>query len=70
MCGGAVRQFRLSRLYVVRQPYDSGSAEWLDGTDAVPVEIERVESPEAVELFERWRVANPDLWPNPPLDTR
>ena len=33
MCGGAVRHFRLSRLYVVRQPFDSGAAAWLDGED-------------------------------------
>lgn len=69
MCGGAARHFRLSRLLVVRQPYDSGSAAWLDGAgDVVDPTIERVESPEAVELFERWRAANPDRWPNPRLD--
>ena len=70
MCGGAARHFRLSRLYVVRQPYDSGSAAWLDARGArSPVVVERVDSPEAVELFERWRAANPELWPNPRLDT-
>ena len=69
MCGGAVRHFRLSRLYVVRQPFDSGAAAWLDGEDTAPVEIERVDSPEAVELFERWRAEHPELWPNPRLDT-
>jgi len=68
MCGGALRHFRLSRLYVVRQPYDSGSAAWLAAEAPVP-EIERVESPEAVQLFERWRTANPGLWPAPRLDT-
>jgi hypothetical protein len=30
--------------------------------------IERVESPEAVEMFETWRAADPDRWPNPRLD--
>ena len=68
MCGGALRHFKLSRLYVVRQPYDSGSAAWLAAEAPVP-EIERVESPEAVQLFERWRTANPGLWPAPRLDT-
>ena len=68
MCGGAARHFKLSRLLVVRQPYDSGSAAWLDGDERAPVVIESVESPEAVELFERWRMDNPELWPNPRLD--
>jgi len=69
MCGGAARHFRLGRLLVVRQPYDSGSAAWLDGDDTAPVQVERIESPEAVELFERWRAEHPELWPNPRLDT-
>jgi cytosine/creatinine deaminase len=69
MCGGAVRHFRLSRLYVVRQPFDSGAAAWLDADDAATVDVERVENPEAVELFERWRAEHPELWPNPRLDT-
>ena len=49
MCGGAPRHFNLSRLFVVRQPYDSGSAAWLDGDDGAPVVVEAVESPEAVQ---------------------
>lgn len=69
MCGGAARQFGLSRLYVVRQPYDSGSAAWLDAAQQASVAVERVDSPEAVELFERWRAANSELWPNPRLDS-
>jgi creatinine deaminase len=69
MCGGAVRHNRHSRLYIVRQRFDSGAAAWLEGEGAAPVEIERVDSPEAVELFERWRAENPELWPNPRLDT-
>jgi cytosine deaminase len=68
MCGGAVRHFRLSRLYVVRQPFDSGAAAWLDGEEGASVTIDRVDSPEAVELFERWRAERPELWPNPRLD--
>jgi cytosine deaminase len=69
MCSGAVRHFRLSTLYVVRQPFDSGSAAWLDGEDGASTEIVRVESQEAVDLFERWRSANPASWPNPRLDS-
>jgi len=68
MCGGAARHFKLLRLLVVRQPYDSGSAAWLDGDEHAPVVVEPVESPEAVDLFERWRAAHPELWPNPRLD--
>jgi tRNA(Arg) A34 adenosine deaminase TadA len=68
MCGGAARHFKLSRLLVVRQPYDSGSAAWLDGDEHAPVVVEPVESPEAVDLFERWRADHPELWPNPRLD--
>jgi cytosine/creatinine deaminase len=68
MCGGALRPFRLSRLFVVRQPFDSGAAAWLAADDALDMVVERVESPEAVHMFESWRSANPDRWPNPRLD--
>jgi tRNA(Arg) A34 adenosine deaminase TadA len=68
MCGGALRHFRLSRLYVVRQPFDSGAAAWLAADDALDMLVERVESPEAVDMFESWRSTNPGRWPNPRLD--
>lgn len=65
MCGGAIRQFRLARLVVVRQPYDSGAAAWLGAQGVV---VERVENSAAVGLFEVWRDENPELWPNPRLE--
>jgi creatinine deaminase len=69
MCAGAARHFRLGTLVVVRQPFDSGGAAWLDGDALAPVRVERVESPEAVELFEQWRADHPDQWPNPRLES-
>ena len=69
MCAGAARHFRVGTLVVVRQPFDSGGAAWLDADALAPVRIERVESPEAVELFEVWRAEHPDQWPNQRLDS-
>ena len=69
MCAGAIRHFKVSRLYVVRQPFDRGGAEGPAAHRLARVEGEGVDSDEAVELFERWRVQRPHLWPNPRLDT-
>ncbi len=66
MCGGAARHFGLSRLLVVRQPWNSGAASWLDEHGAM--EVVMVDSPEVVELFEAWRSVHPERWPNPRVE--
>ena len=41
----------------------------LDADALAPVRVERVECPEAVELFEQWRAEHPDRWTTPRVDT-
>jgi cytosine/creatinine deaminase len=58
-CSGLIRQFRIPRVLVGENRHFEGGVDWLT---AAGVEVTLVDSPECVELMDRFIAEHPEIW--------